>query len=210
MEQKSNHVTEPIQDAHLCDKNIPKDENEFHFQEAITYWNEKFDILNAQFSSFSNISSAILQIDTKLNTCIELYSKLSEMYHLMTEYKKKNSLITMKLCSEYEQLLKLKLFCEDKFSGTDDVVLILKKRVDNMESHLKKVLNSFGIIPIYPEHNAEYNPDEHEIESVVDSESETDISGRISECLKMGILKDNVVIQAAKVSIFKNKDQKNN
>ena len=135
------------------------------------------------------------------------YDKLSKMYDLMTEYKKQYSLATLKMADMYERLELLRIFTESTFDNETEQNIQLRKKVAAATSSLHKTLISFGIVPIFPSRNAEFNEAEHQIISVVNPESETDLPGHIAECIKMGIQKDNVVAKAAEVTVFKENNE---
>ena len=144
-----------------------------------------------------------------LNSLSDKYEKLSKLYDLMTEYKKTGSLMVLKLADAYERVVLLKLFCESSFSDESEENTVLRKKVNGLEGMLKRTLNSFGLVPIFPLRNSECDPEQHEIMTTRDPEYESDLPGHIAECLKMGIIQNGVTIKYAQVAVFKTAEEEN-
>ena len=210
-----NSESENIDGENIDDETTVSDQNhnepsecENDSSEMLTAFNKRMDTFEELLTtSQDHCAEHVKHIEEKMQWLSGQYEKLSKMYDLMTEYKKQSSLATLKLADMYERLELLKIFTESTFDNESEQNILLRKKIAATQSFLHKTLISFGIVPIFPSRNDELNEQEHEIITIVDPESETDLPGHIAECVKMGIQKDNVVVKAAEVTVFrKNKE----
>ena len=166
---------------------------------------EKLDSVKEHTDSLPNVSEQVQAIGRGMNDLTEKYGKLIKLYDMMTEYKKQNSLMILKLAEVYERIEQLRLFCEGNIFGETEVNAELIKKVNGAERFLKTGLNSFGIVPIFPLHNDEFNPEQQESLTTVETETDTDLPGHVAECINMGIIQNGIVIKYAQVSVYKAK-----
>ena len=151
------------------------------------------------------LPDAAEQIQKGMNDLTEKYGKLIKLYDMMTEYKKQNSLMILSLSKIFERIVQLRLFCEGSVSGETEFNAELLKKANGTERFMKMELNSFGIVPIFPLHNEEFNPEQQESLTTVEPESESDLPGHVAECINMGIIQNGIVIKYAQVSVYKAK-----
>jgi len=166
----------------------------------------KLDSMKEQIASVSSAAEQInAQLGKGMSDLTDKYGKLIKLYDMMTEYKKQNSLVMLKIAEVYERIEQLRQFCESNFTGETEINADLLKKVNGMERFLKTGLNSFGLVPIFPLHNSEFNPEQQETLATVEPEAETDLPGHVAECINMGIIQNGIVIKYAQVSVYKAK-----
>ena len=166
---------------------------------------EKLDTVKENTDSLPDVLEQVRGIGRGMNDLSEKYGKLIKLYDMMTEYKKQNSLMILKLAEVYERIEQLRIFCDGNIFGETEINADLLKKVNGAERFLKTGLNSFGVVPIFPHHNDEFKPEQQESLTTVETETETDLPGHVAECINMGIIQNGIVIKYAQVSVYKAK-----
>lgn len=127
-----------------------------------------------------------------------------KLYALMTESRNRAMLLLAKYTELYEMLKALADFCKDNIATEtcSDVGKRILTRTGNFERIALRTLASFGVAPIWPAKNERFDASVHQCIATVAPTSPDDVPGAISECSKMGVLQDGVVLKAADVIVF--------
>lgn len=132
-------------------------------------------------------------------------SKVLELYTLMTEQRNRATLLLTKNVEMFERIKGLANLCRqiiiDDGSLPQDLKSILT-RTRNMEKVAERTLASFGAVPIWPERGDAFDETMHRIVAETPLTDAGDAPGSIAECLKMGLLRDGIVVSAAEVIVF--------
>lgn len=161
----------------------------------------KLEPLSTLHESIESLMSITGSIDERLR-------KLADLYDQMVAYKNRSTMILTRDAEMYERIKSLKVFCQEEFrlgeeeekpSPTKRMV----QRISNLERISLKNLNSFGIVPIWPDRNDEFLDDEHRVVAEVPVQKSDDVVGTVAECLKMGLRHEGVVSRSAEVVLFK-------
>jgi hypothetical protein len=148
------------------------------------------------------------QIRSEIDKVLDGTSKLMGLYDTMTDCRNRFELLLTKVISVYEKVYSLKNFCEAEcLSSEIKETSSLLKRVAALERSLKINLGTFGVVPIAPVKNDEYNSEEHCIVGTQAIEDEGDLNDAIAECCRLGYVRDGRVT-SAEVIVFTS--EKNN
>lgn len=155
----------------------------------------------------SPLSDALTSVNEAAAQTAKDVKKVLDIYGLMTESRNKATLLLTKHIEMYERLKTLADFCRENVGEDESQTPFLKSllaRTGNIVRVASRILGSFGVLPIWPKRNDNFDENLHQIISEVDASQPDDIPGAVAECLKMGTIRDGVVAKAAEVVVFKN------
>lgn len=163
------------------------------------------EAVNAATAAVANAVAASEKAAASAERAEANSAKVLELYTLMTEQRNRATLLLTKHVEMFERIKGLANLCRqiiiDDGSLPQDLKSILT-RTRNMEKVAERTLASFGAVPIWPERGDAFDETMHRIVAETPLTDAGDAPGSIAECLKMGLLRDGIVVSAAEVIVF--------
>ena len=163
------------------------------------------EAVNAATAAVANAVAASEKAAASAERAEANSAKVLELYTLMTEQRNRATLLLTKHVEMFERIKGLADLCRQTIVDNGSLSLGLKSvlaRSRNMENIAKRTLASFGAVPVWPERGDAFNATMHRIVTETPSTNDGDIPGTIAECLKMGLIRDGIVVLAAEVVVF--------